>query len=88
MAKRIAVNVSFDEIGKILKSSEMAEVLKSEAESLAQAAGSGYEVEVAESRRKSRFISMVKDVSDNGFGREIATGNLARAVSAKEESWK
>jgi hypothetical protein len=87
VAKRIGVRVDFDAISKILNSSEMATVLKSLADSIAQTAGSGYEVEVAESRRKSRIISMVKDVSPNGLGREIATGNLARAVSAKEEPW-
>lgn len=86
MAKRIGVRVDFDEVGKILKSQELAAVLRSEAEGIAQAAGSGYEVEVSEDRRKSRFISMVKDVSENGFGREIATGNLARAVSGKEQA--
>tara|TARA_R110000764_G_scaffold216924_2_gene303947 strand:- start:1306 stop:1581 length:276 start_codon:yes stop_codon:yes gene_type:complete len=85
---RIGIKLDFDEIGKILDSSELAAVLESEAKSVAQAAGGqDYEVEVTYDRRKSRTISMVKDVSPNGFGREIATGNLARAVSSKEEPW-
>ena len=89
MAKaRIGVKVDFDAIGAILKSGELGSILGNEARSIAQAAGGNdYEVEVTYDRRKSRVISMVKDVSENGFGREIATGNLARAVSGKEEPW-
>ena len=89
MAKaRIGVKLDFEEIGKILKSNELGSMLEDEARSIAQSAGGqDYEVEVTYDRRASRVISMVKDVSENGFGREIATGNLARAVSGKEEPW-
>ena len=89
MAKaRIGIKLDFEALGKIMKSDELGSVLEDEARSVAQAAGGNdYEVEVTYDRRKSRVISMVKDVSENGFGREIATGNLARAVSGKEEPW-
>lgn len=90
MAKaRIGVRLIFDEIGKIMKSSELGAILEAEAKEIATAAGGvDYEVEVTYDRRTSRVISMVKDVSGNAFGREVLNGNLARAVSSKEEPWQ
>lgn len=74
-------------IDGILKSSQMAAVLKDVADGVADAAGAGYEVRIERDRRKSRVIAHVLDPSDRAMGREIATGNLARAVGSKESGW-
>lgn len=89
MAKaRVSVRLDRPGIGQILKSGDLADVLASVAEDVAATAGSGYEVTVEYDRRKSRVIAHVVDPSDRAMGREIATGNLARAVSSKESGWK
>lgn len=87
MAKaRVSVKIDFAGIGQIMKSTDLASVLEDVAQDVASTAGDGYAVVVEYDRRTSRVISMVTD--SDGFGREIATGNLARAVGSKESSWK
>jgi hypothetical protein len=87
MAKaRIGLRLDRAGIGQLMKSPELASVLESVAQDVAGAAGDGYAVVVEYDRRTSRVISMVTD--SDGFGREIATGNLARAVGSKESGWK
>ena len=89
MAKaRVGVVLDKAGIGLIMKSGELADVLASVAADVASAAGSGYEVTVEYDRRKSRVIAHVVDPSDRALGRDIATGNWARAVSSKESGWK
>lgn len=89
MAKaRVGLKLDRAGIGQIMKSSELAGALEEIAQGVASAAGDGYEVTVETERRKSRVIAHVIDPSPRAMGREMATGNLARAVGSKETGWK
>jgi hypothetical protein len=82
MAKaRVYAKLDKDGIAELMKSDALGKVLAQVANQLASNAGGGYEVVVEKDRRTSRVISMVK--SDN-FGREAATGALARAAGTKQ----
>lgn len=86
MAKgRVGIKLDRAGVGELMKSAELADVLRSVADEIAAEAGGDAHTVVEYDRRKSRVISMV--LSDD-FGREIATGALARAVSGKTESWQ
>lgn len=87
MAKaRVSLKLDRSGIAEIMKSSELGIVLNDVANDVAGTAGSDYEVVVDTDRRKSRVISMVLDKL--GYGREAASGNLARAVGSKQSAWK
>ena len=78
MAKaRVYAKLDKSGIGELMKSDDLGKVLKGVADKVASNAGGGYEVVVDYDRRTSRVISMV--LSDD-FGREAATGDLARAA--------
>ena len=82
MAKaRVYAKLDKDGIAELLKSDALGKVLGQVANQLASNAGGGYEVVIEKDRRTSRVISMVK--SDD-FGREAATGALARAAGTKQ----
>jgi hypothetical protein len=82
MAKaRVYAKLDKAGIAELMKSEELGKVLEQVANKLESDAGGGYEVVVEYNRRTSRVISMVK--SDN-FGREAATGALARAAGIKQ----
>jgi hypothetical protein len=82
MAKaRVYAKLDKAGIRELMKSEELGKVLNGVAEKLASNAGGGYEVEVTYDRRSSRVIAMVK--SDD-FGREVATGALARAAGMQQ----
>lgn len=83
---RIGLRLDRPGIAELMKSPELASVLKDVANDVADTAGSDYTVLVEPERRRSRVISMVID--NLGFSREAATGNLARSVGSKQTSWK
>jgi hypothetical protein len=83
---RVGIKLDRPGIAEIMKSAELASVLKDVANEVADTAGSDYTVVVDPDRRRTRVISMVID--NLGFSREAATGNLARAVGSKQTSWK
>lgn len=80
MAKRIPIRLDKPGITQLLKSDDLAYFLRQVADEVSASAGDGYRVVVDFDRRKSRVISMV--LGDD-FGREVVTGNLARAVGRK-----
>ena len=82
MAKaRVYAKLDKAGIGELMKSDDLGKVLKEVAEKVASNAGGGYDVVVDYDRRTSRVISMV--LSDD-FGREAATGELARAAGISQ----
>jgi hypothetical protein len=82
MAKaRVYAKLDKAGIGELMKSSELADVLRKVADGVDANAGGGYTVVVDRDRRRSRVISMV--LSDS-FGKEAATGSLARAAGTKQ----
>lgn len=83
------VGIKMDKLGvaQILKSQGLLDAAAGAAESLANTAGSGYEVVRDRDRRKSRVIAMVLNTRDGAMGIEAKTGNLARAVTSMTQPW-
>lgn len=73
---------------EILKSSGMLEACVSAGEEIAAKAGDGYDVIPMPAQRSTRASANVIDGQPGAFGREAATGNLARAVSSMTEAYQ
>jgi len=81
MAK-VKVELDRESIGRLLKSDDVANFLENIGNEIVGHAGSGYEVNINQTRRKSRVIVEVIDPRPDAKWREAKTGNLARAVGA------
>ena len=88
MAKaRVGIKMDKAGIAQILKSNELLDATESAAKSIANSAGSGYEVVRDRDRRTSRVIAMILNKRRGAMAIEAKTGNLARAVTSATQPW-
>ncbi len=85
MANSVYINLDRAEIGKLLKSSEVANFLKEVGEDVASKAGPDFRVEIDTESRKSRVVANVIDPRPEARFIEMRTGALARALGATKK---
>lgn len=85
---RVAIRLDRNGWSDILKSDGMLDACVSAGNEVAQNAGPGYVVIPMPAQRTTRASANVIDPQPGAFGREAATGNLARAISSMTEAYR